>query len=273
MGTSIHQGQPHQGARKTYNHFDNLGFWTKISPPHKKFGTLPFEKSLAIYEKLFHKTLEIINRGFLPALIGGDHSQSFATISALLQHYPNLRVLWIDAHADINTPETSPSGNSHGMPIAGLMGFTGKEPWNKKWLNQSLQSHQLIYLGLRDLDKGEIKLIKEHKIENYSPQDLRKRGLTNVLGNISKRWKGKEIHLSFDIDALDSSLAPATGAPAPGGITMKEALEIITWAKKELHLVSFEFTEFNPDLAKTKKDLEKTEEAVQSILSQLLIQQ
>ena len=270
LGTSIHQGQPHQGVQKAYAHFDNIGFWKKINSPHKNFGSLPFEKSLLIYESLFYKTLEIIEEGFRPALIGGDHSQSFATISALLKHYPDLKVLWVDAHADINTPETSLSGNIHGMPVAGLMGFTEKEPWNKNWLNQSLKPHQLIYLGLRDLDKGEIVLIKKHHIENYTPQAFRKVGLKNVLIDIAKKWKGKAVHFSFDIDALDSSLAPATGTPSSDGLTIEETLEMINWAKQELHLVSFEFTEFNPDLAKTKEELKKTEYAVQSILSHLL---
>lgn len=270
LGTSIYQGQPYPGVRKAYAHFDKMGFWKTIHSPYKNFGAMPFKEALSIYEDLYYKTLEILQKGFRPALIGGDHSQSFATISALLKHDPDLRVLWLDAHADINTSETSLSGNTHGMPVAGLMGFTNREPWNYGWLNQNLKAHQLIYLGIRDLDKGEIELIDTHNIENYTPQAFRKIGLKNVLMDISKKWKNKAVHLSFDIDVLDSSLAPATGTPSSKGLTMEETLEIINWIKKELHFISFELTEFNPDLAKTTEELRTTERTVQTILSQLL---
>ena len=122
LGTSICHGQSHKGVANAYAHLEKIGFWNQTNTSYKDFGALPFEESFFIYEKLFYKTSEIIQKGFRPALIGGDHSQSFATVSALLNAYPNLRVIWLDAHADINTPETSFSGNIHGMPVAGSDG-------------------------------------------------------------------------------------------------------------------------------------------------------
>ena len=211
-----------------------------------------------------------MDSGFRPALIGGDHSQSFATISAILNEYPKLRVIWLDAHSDLNTPATSPSGNIHGMPVAGLTGLVDKKVWNMPWLNQSLAFDRLIYLGIRDLDQGEINFIKKYKIESYSPQEIRSTGLNNILSDISKRWKGQMVHFSFDIDALDSSLVPCTGFPVDEGLNLQEALTIIDWVKKEFQLVSFEVTEFNPELAKTKKELETTEYHVQSVIKSLL---
>ena len=270
LGTSICHGQSHKGVARAYAHLEKMGFWKHANTSYKDFGALPFEESFFIYEKLFYKTSEIIKKGFRPALIGGDHSQSFATVSALLNAYPDLRIIWLDAHADINTPETSFSGNIHGMPIAGLMGLSSKEDWNKSWLNQTLKPDRLVYFGLRDLDEGEVTFMKKYNIENYDPQDIRKKGLESILKDISKRWKGKPVHLSFDIDALDSSLVPCTFTPVANGLNLKEALTITNWVKKELQIVSFEMAEFNPELAKTKKELEVTEYHVQAILNNLL---
>lgn len=270
LGTSIHHGQSHKGVANAYTHLEKIGFWNKANTSYKDFGALPFEESLFIYEKLFYKTSEIIKKGFRPALIGGDHSQSFATVSALLNAYPDLRIIWLDAHADINTPETSFSGNTHGMPVAGLMGLSEKEDWNKNWLNQTLTPDRLVYFGLRDLDEGEVAFMKKYNIENYTPQDIHNRSLESILKDITKRWKNQPVHLSFDIDVLDSSLVPCTFTPVANGINLKEALTITNWVKKELQIVSFEIAEFNPELAKTKQELETTEYHVQTILNDLL---
>lgn len=270
LGTSINQGQPHKGVKKAFHHLKKTGFWEKTAALHKNLGALPFEKSTLIYEHLFYKTSEIINSGFRPALIGGDHSQSFATISSILNKHSELRVLWLDAHADLNTPTTSPSGNTHGMPVAGLMGLADRQVWNMPWLNQNLKPDRLIYLGIRDLDQGEIYFMKKHNIENYSPQQIRSKGLYNILSSIATKWSGKPVHFSFDIDALDGSLVPGTAFPVDKGLSLQEVLAIIDWAKKEFQLVSFEVTEFNPDLAKTKKELKVTEFHIQSVINSLL---
>ena len=112
--------------------------------------------------------------------------------------------------------------------------------------------------------------MKQYNIENYNPQDIHKMGLKNILSDISKRWRNQPVHLSFDIDVLDSSLVPCTSTPVANGIDLKEALTITNWVKKELQIVSFEIAEFNPELAKTKQELETTEYHVQTILNNLL---
>lgn len=270
IGTPVHQGQPHKSVHRAYHHLNQSGFWRHLQIPYRNLGTLPFENTNLIYRQIFHKTLEILNQDLRPALIGGDHSLSFGSISALLQHNPDLKVLWIDAHADINTPETSPSGNIHGMPLAGLIGLAEKEQFHMPWLVQKLQPDNLIYLGLRDIDEGERAFIETYNIENYTPQDIRNTGLKHILSNISEKWKDEKVHLSFDIDSLDSSLVPATGTPVDQGLNLKEALTIINWAKQNLQLSSFEVVEFHPGLAKTKEELKTTERHVQMIIENLL---
>ena len=270
MGTSVHLGQPHQGVAKAYSHLEKNGFWKTVKG--QDFGDLSvkgfFNRDIVhTYEEIFQKTSDIIKKGFRPALIGGDHSQSFATISALKQHHPNLKVLWVDAHTDINTRDTSSSNNTHGMPVAGLMGVMAPELWNQKWIIQELLPKDIVYVGIRDVDEGEKKLVKKHDIENYSVEIIREKGIEKILLGIKEKWKGAPVHLSFDIDALDHSLVPATGTPVSKGLTIKEALKIIEIMGSDF--VSFELVEFNPDLAQTKQELIRTEKSVEVILSRL----
>ena len=270
LGTSINHGQLHRGVSRAYVYLEKAGFWGSITVPYRNFRALSMEQPVSIYEALYYKTLEIMDRGFRPALIGGDHSQSFATVSAILIRHPDVKVIWIDAHADINTPLTSPSGNIHGMPVAGLMSLAPKAVWRMPWLNQSLTSDRIIYFGIRDLDPGEIQVIREQGIENYTSSQIHTEGLKDILSGISGRWKGQKVHVSFDIDALDASLVPATGTPVRGGLTMEQLFTIIDWVKREFRLVSFEVTEFNPDLAKTKEDLRTTQYHTQEAIKRFL---
>jgi len=265
MGTAINQVQPHQGVAKASVQLGK-GFWKELKANHS--GDMPprDQGDMGIYEELYDKTLELIEKG-RPALVGGDHSQSFATISAMLKHYPDLKVLWVDAHADINTRETSPSNNIHGMPLAGLLNFMGKEPWNEEWMNTSLKHENIVYIGIRDVDPGEEKLIKKLGIKSYPMNLVREYGIERILSQIRRQWKGASIHMSFDIDSLDPSLAPATGTPVPDGLFLDDAVKIIEELKSLL--VSFELVEFNPELAKTPEELKQTQESVETLLKSL----
>lgn len=272
LGTAIGHGQPKPGVEKAYDYLELVGFWKDLSDKYdfQSFGTLKKVETEKAYNDLFHKTLEIINSGFRPLLIGGDHSQAFASISALSNKYPDLKIIWVDAHADMNTPETSPSGNSHGMPLSGLFGWVDKNIWGMPWMNQLLKPEQIVQLGIRDVDEGEMKLVKEHNIEFYDPASLRKKGLTQLLDELSERWKGHPVHLSFDIDGLDYSLVPATGTPVGDGLTMAEGCEIIKACKEKFDFVSCEVVEFNPDLASSPDELTTTENNVKAIIEEIL---
>ena len=267
LGTSINQGQPYKGVAKTNSYLKKKGFWKRVKSID--FGDIVLRDSsdFKIYEELFNKTLKIIERGYKPALIGGDHSQSFSTISALLRHYPNLKVLWVDAHADINTRHTSPSNNIHGMPVAGLLGIMETEAWNDKWLMSNLPLENIIYLGIRDIDPGERKFIQKYNIENYPMELIKKQGIEKVLSKVKEKWRDEPIHLSFDIDSLDSALVPATSAPVSDGMSLADALNIIKEVRSDL--VSFELVEFNPDLAQTAEELKTTQRSVETLLSAL----
>ena len=272
LGTAIGHGQPKPGVEKSYEYLELVGFWEELSKKFnfKNFGCLEKVSQEKAYNNLFHKTLEIINSGFRPLLLGGDHSQAFASVSALSNKYENLRIIWVDAHADMNTPNTSPSGNSHGMPLSGLLGLVDKNIWGMPWMNQLLKPKQVIHLGVRDIDEGEIALMKEHKIEYYTPLEIKEKGLESILKNIAERWKGLPTHLSFDIDGLDQMLVPATGTPVSDGLDMLQAKTIIDTIKNDFNFVACEIVEFNPDLASSPEELNTTEENVKALISQIL---
>ncbi len=272
LGTSIWQGQPKPGVDRSYDYLKLVGFWEELSQSHDfiNMGALDKAEIEQVYNNLFHKTLEIVNSGYRPLLLGGDHSQAFASISALCNKYPDLRILWIDAHADMNTPETSPSGNSHGMPLSGLLGWVDKNIWGMPWMNQLLKPEQVIQIGIRDVDAGELKLLKDHGIEYYPPEAVREKGITEILQDIAKRWQDHPMHLSFDIDGLDDSLIPATGTPVGNGLTMEDATQIIHRGLDDFNLVSAEIVEFNPDLAKNAEELRTTETNVKKLIQMML---
>lgn len=272
LGTSIGHGQPKPGVEQAYNYFDILGYWTELSEKYdfRSFGCLANQESDKAYNALFHKTLEIINRGHLPLLIGGDHSQAFASISAICNKYEDLRILWVDAHADLNTPETSPSGNTHGMPLSGLLGLVDRKFWGMPWMNQLLKPEQVIHLGVRDRDPGEVALMEKLNIEHYTPEQIKDKGLQNILDDIAKRWQGYPTHLSFDIDGLDHLLVPATGTPVGEGLSLEQAQQIIQSFKTQFNYVACEIVEFNPDLAKTPTELLTTEKSVKQLVEWVL---
>ena len=273
LGTHIGHGQPKPGVERAYEYLQKVGFWSELKKENLKFsdfGCLPPQGPDLAYGRLYNKTLEIMDKGFRPFLIGGDHSQAFASVGALLSRYPNLRVLWVDAHADINTPVTSPSGNTHGMPLSGLLGWTDSRVWSMGPLVQHMNPQQVIYLGLHDVDSQEWELLRSYKLEYYTPDQIREQGLKSILSDIAQRWRSHPVHLSFDIDGLDSSLVPATGTPVAGGLSADEALSLIDCVKRDFNWVSCELVEFNPDLAQNPQELQCTEEHIKSLIRRLL---
>lgn len=131
------------------------------------------------------------------------------------RQYPDACVIWVDAHADINTPETTESGNIHGMPVAFLLGLGEPVP-EFSWIKPILTPQRIVYIGLRDVDAGEKRILREHGIKAFSMHEVDKYGIGRVvemaLDHVNPS-RDKPIHLSFDVDALDPTVAPSTGTP------------------------------------------------------------
>lgn len=189
----------------------------------------------------------IMAAGRFPIVLGGDHSIAIGTISGVMQHKKNLGVIWFDAHGDINTDMTSPSGNIHGMPVSVLLGM-GHSKLTSIGGDVKLNAKNIVFIGSRDLDAGERKLLKELGITVFTMHEIDRYGMAYVIEKaIEVASEGTDgIHVSFDVDCMDPVHAVGTGTRVPGGMTYREshfALEMIAQSDK---LVSAEFVEVNP---------------------------
>ncbi|KAJ7578404.1 Ureohydrolase [Mycena floridula] len=194
---------------------------------------------------------EHVKQGEIPLTLGGDHSLAMGTISGTMNFFPDACVIWIDAHADINTPESTDSGNIHGMPVSFLLGL-GTKIDEFSWVKPCLSPERLVYIGLRDVDAGEKKILKDNKIKAFSMHEVDKFGIGKVvemaLDHVNPDRK-RPIHLSFDVDALDPSVAPSTGTPVRGGLTFREGHYICEAIWETGLLVALDLMEVNPSLA------------------------
>lgn len=183
-------------------------------------------------------------------VLGGDHSISMGSISGLLEKKTNIGVIWIDAHTDINTETTSPSGNAHGMPLASLMGICNSEINNN---DKKLNPKNVFWIGARDIDDGEWENIKKLGIEKnvFTCSMVHQFGMRKIIQNIHKLLIEntiEQLHVSFDIDVMDPSIVTATGTPVLDGLTEQECDILISelFDNKMPHIVSIDFVEYNP---------------------------
>lgn len=199
-------------------------------------------------EKLAAKVSDMVKKGRFPLVLGGDHSIAIGTLAGIAKHYKNLGVIWYDAHADMNTPETSPSGNIHGMPLAASMGLgpaclTGIGGYSHK-----VRPENIVLIGVRDIDPGEQTLIDEARIKNYSADEVKQLGIGRVmqeaLAYLAERCDG--IHLSFDVDGIDPTEIPGVGTPVEAGISYADSLRAVELLFKSGKITSAEFVEVNP---------------------------
>jgi arginase len=202
----------------------------------------------AANRRLADKVAEVVNNGDFPLVLGGDHSIAIGTIAGLGSHYKNMGVIWFDAHADINTPVTSPSGNIHGMPLAASLGLGHPELVDIGGFRGKIKSENIVMIGVRDIDEGERLFIEKEQIKNYTVEDIKRLGIKQVIQEtveyLSVRCDG--IHLSFDIDGLDPTDMPGVGTPVTKGITYDDGLEIVKLLFAANILTSAEVVELNP---------------------------
>jgi arginase len=188
--------------------------------------------------------------------IGGDHSMAIATIGASLEkHGSALKVIWFDAHGDINTRKTSPSGNYHGMPLAFLTGLDSDyDLFPFLYTVPDLKFENILYLGIRDLDNGEKLILKEKKIRYIKSKEINENP-REVYAKI-KEFAGKDpVHFSFDVDGLDPEEMSSTGTTAPNGVHTKAIKPIVDKIMKNLNVVNMDITEFNLELGDQDKSI------------------
>lgn len=206
------------------------------------------------------KVFESLQNNTFPLIIGGDHSLAMGSIAGASKYFGNdLAVIWIDAHGDINTHDTSPSGNIHGMPLAASMGY-GYEKLTSIFFNETkIKPENVFILACRDLDKGEIELINKLNINVWTNEQINKEGTSKVLHELLELIKEKNIkniHLSYDIDCLDPDYVPGTGTPVNNGLTYSQSKKILESVLGTSLIKSMDFVEYNPILDKNDKTKE-----------------
>ncbi|KAK4161635.1 putative arginase [Cladorrhinum sp. PSN259] len=225
-------------------------------PPHRNMKK-PRAVS-AVTRRIADQVYSHAKEGRLVLTLGGDHSIAIGTIGGTAKAIRErlgreMAVIWVDAHADINTPETSGSGNIHGMPVSFLTGLATEEDesifgWLKKENQISLK--KLVYIGLRDVDKGEKRILRENGIKAFSMFDIDRHGIGRVMEMaLAHIGSDTPIHLSFDVDALDPMWAPSTGTPVRGGLTLREGDYICECVHETGSLIAVDLVEVNPSLA------------------------
>ena len=192
---------------------------------------------------------EALDDGSIPIVLGGDHSIALGTLAGLASRRGPGAVLWFDAHCDLNTPETTPSGNVHGMPLAAALGYGGQSFDNASLTLPAVQPSRVAVIGARATDPGERALIAELGLGVQTMSKVDRRGIEAVVSDALERAAGAPfVHISLDMDGLDPDVAPGVGTPVPGGLTYREAHLAMELIAESGLLGSLEIVEVNPIL-------------------------
>lgn len=223
----------------------------------------------AIYEKTSKAVADSLKNNFFPVVLSGDHSVAGATITGIKMAKPKskLGVIWIDAHADLHTPYTTPSGNIHGMPLAIAIAEDNKdcavhqldEETKKYWdnlktmgkISPKVLPEDVVIISLRDYEKEERHIIDKYNIKVISTKEVRNKGPENIVRSVIRYLDDcSDIYVSFDVDSLDSTISKGTGTPVGNGLREREAEDLISKFMQNRKICCFEITEVNPTLDK-----------------------
>jgi arginase len=243
---------------------------------------------IALYEKIASEVSHTLKKNEFPLILAGDHSSSGGTIAGIKMAYPKQRlgVIWIDAHADLHSPYTTPSGNLHGMPVAVSLGEDNVnnkmnkpdketlELWNKLKrvgnITPKFEYRDLVYISLRDIEPEESFLLKKHKVKIFTTAEVKRNGVEKIARDALAHLNNcSNIYISFDVDSMDSSISKGTGTPVRNGITEKEAGSLCVRLIQNEKVCCFEIAEVNPTLDKENLMAENTFEILQKVVSQL----
>ena len=238
-------GEPVEG----YRHLDEVAAWNQA---------------------VFEASARELAAGRMPILLGGDHCLGIGSIAAVAAHCratgKKLRVLWLDAHADFNTRDITPSGNIHGMPVACLCGLGPDRLTALGGTRPAITAGQLRQIGIRSVDPGEKRLVKEHGLDIYDMRYIDEVGMRRAMEEaLDGVDEATHLHVSFDVDMLDPAIAPGTGTRVPGGINYREAQLIMEMVADTGRLGSLDVVEVNPALDKRNATAELAVDLVESL--------
>ena len=218
-------------------------------PPTEGYRHLP--EVVAWNQAVMEAVLAELRGGRMPILLGGDHCLGLGSITAVARYCretgKKLRVLWLDAHADFNTSQVTPSGNIHGMPVACLCGLGPRELTHLSGEAPAMQPGEIRQIGIRSVDEGEKRLVKEHGLDVYDMRYIdevgMKRAMEEALDGVDENT---HLHVSFDVDFLDPAIAPGVGTTVPGGPDYREAQLVMEMIADSGRLASLDIMELNP---------------------------
>lgn len=270
------------------NKIEEIRNWNELLNTPVKF---PYAKRIVgllnVYEELNSKISSLLKSEAFPLVLAADHGSAGGTISGIKSAFPDKRigVVWIDAHADIHTPYTTPSGNLHGMPLASVLDIDNLECkindidaetekyWNKLknvgGVSKKINSEDLIYVGVRDTEAGEEAVMKSFGIKSIEVDEVREKGPSEIIKMITDQLKDCDlIYVSFDVDSMDPNLTShGTGTPVPNGITPAEAKDLLVQLAENPKTVCIEVVEVNPCLDEKKNTMaEVTLELVEAVV-------
>lgn len=221
----------------------------------------------AMYDKVSKAVVDTLKSNFFPVILSGDHTTSGATIAGIKMAKPKskLGIIWIDAHADLHTPYTTPSGNMHGMPLAAAINEDNEEsavheldPETVKYWNYlkhigkitpKVLPEDIVYISLRDFEKEEKHLIDKYGMKVITTKEVRSKGSEHIVRAVTRYLSDcTDIYVSFDVDSLDSSISKGTGTPVGNGLREREAEDLISKFMQNRKVCCFEITEVNPTL-------------------------
>ncbi|ANU14783.1 Arginase [Planococcus halocryophilus Or1] len=226
-------------------------------------------------EALGDKVFNVAEAGNFPLVLGGDHSIAIGTLAGISERHENLGVIWYDAHADMNTSDTSPSGNIHGMPLAASFGHGHEKLTNIRGYSPKVKPENIVIIGARSVDPGERELIKEHGIRVYSMHEIDKMGMHAVIEDSIRYLKEERntdaVHLSLDLDGIDPMYTPGVGTPVPGGISYRESHLAMEMLYDANIITSAEFVEVNPILDEKNKTADVAVALIGSLFGEKLL--
>jgi arginase len=245
------------------------------SPDDKEARFKP--QILEVCVNLANKVKSILQANEFPLVIGGDHSIAMGTVAGVAGHFreqdKSIGLIWFDAHGDMNIPGVSPSGNIHGMPLAHLLGKGDEELKNIMGFSPKVKAENVALIGIRDLDAGERRIVKESGIHAFTMRDIDELGMAAVavkaLQAVTNGTAG--FHISFDVDGCDPSVIPGSGTLVPGGVSFREAHLLLEYCADSGSLLSMEVVELNPFMDERNISAERTLQLILSALGKSIL--
>jgi arginase len=242
-------GQPHGGVGVAANMLYKYGLkdYLSLTTKFNQKNYTDIKPACISRPDMFFQAMTLPSEDF-KLFIGGDHSMSIATGSSFLSKHENPGIVVVDSHADLNTSETSPSGNIHGMTFAKLMGLD-RFNWMNNFGVPLLKPSNIVYIGIHDLDEAEVELINRFDIKTWTANEVNQIGFSSTLYNALDYLENcSSIMVSFDVDSLDPSIISGTGTPVLDGLKKNDVMDGLWHVTEDERVKQFELVEFNPEL-------------------------